>query len=69
VSVAHTYSRAGSYPLKLTVASPSGTTTVAKTLQVTSQPVVITNPYAGHLLTGSPVPNPAVPLPTAVPGQ
>jgi chitodextrinase len=69
VSVTHTYSRAGSYTLKLTVASPSGTTTVTKSLQVTSQPVVIANPFASHLLTGSPVPNPAVPLPTPVPGQ
>jgi Zn-dependent M28 family amino/carboxypeptidase len=69
VSVTHTYSRAGSYTLKLTVASPSGTTTVTKSLQVTSQPVVIANPFASHLLTGSPVPNPAVPLPTPAPGQ
>ena len=63
VTTQHAWASAGDYPLTLTVSDASGSTTVSKTIHVTTSPVVITNPYQGFPQDGVPQANPAVTLP------
>jgi Peptidase family M28/PKD domain len=64
VAVTHTYTTAGTYQLKLTVRSPSGTRIITKTLNVQLQPPAYPNPYGSVQLSGSPPSNPAIAIPT-----
>jgi hypothetical protein len=63
VTTQHAWASTGDYPLTLTVSDASGSTTVTKTIHVTTSPVVITNPYQGFPQDGVPRANPAVTLP------
>jgi hypothetical protein len=68
VAVTHTYAAVGTYTLKLTVRSASGSREVTKTLDVTAQAPAVPNPYASFGADGHPPSNPAVILPTPVGG-
>lgn len=65
--VTHSYTELGVHTLSLTVRAPDGVRQERKTIEVVSQPKIIANQYAnsGFLLSGHPLPNPAVRLPTA----
>jgi hypothetical protein len=68
-SVSHTYARAGTYTLTLTVRSAAGSARqVPKALRVTPNPPYYPNPHDGNPPSGYPAPNPHVVLPTPVPG-
>ena len=64
ITINHTYTRAGTYTLTLTVRSATGTRRISKVLTVVPQSTVYDNPYAGSKQDGVPPPNPAVILPT-----
>ncbi len=64
IAVMHTYSRTGSYNLKLTISSTGGTRTITKVIDVVTQPTNYVNPYAHEQQDGVPPVNPAVRLPT-----
>jgi hypothetical protein len=64
VAVSHTYAAPGTYTLRLTARSATGTRAVTKTLTVATQVPSYPNPYAGYVATGRPAANPAVTLPT-----
>jgi hypothetical protein len=63
VQVSHTYNRAGSYRLTLTVSSSSGSRVVQKTLTVSPHPANYPNPYASFTDNGRPPANPQMVLP------
>jgi hypothetical protein len=64
IAVTHTYTRTGTYDLKLTVSSTGGTRTITKVINVVTQPTSYNNPYAHDQQDGFPPSNPAVTLPT-----
>ena len=64
IAVSHTYSRKGTYDLKLRVSSIEGTRTITKVINVVTQPTSYSNPYASEPQNGVPPVNPAVTLPT-----
>src|SRR6266567_1424060 len=64
-AVTHTYTRTGTYDLKLTVSSTEGTRTITKVINVGTRPTSYDNPYAHDQQDGFPSANPAVTLPTA----
>ena len=64
IAVTHTYTRTGTYDLKLTVSSTGGTRTTTKVINVVTQPTSYTNPYVRFPQDGFPPSNPAVTLPT-----
>lgn len=64
-SVTHIWASAGNYKLQLKVTDPEGSREIVKTVQVTSVPTVITNPYTRYPQDGVPPSNPAVTLPSA----
>ncbi len=64
ITVNHTYTRAGTYTLILTVRSTTGTRRISKLLTVVPQSTSYNNPYAGFMPDGMPPSNPAVTLPT-----
>jgi hypothetical protein len=61
-TVTHTYSTPGPYTLKLTVAGPTGTRQLSRSLNVTDAPAFQIPPYP-YKPTGAPRPNPLVTLP------
>ena len=63
-STTHTYTRTGTYDLKLTVSSKGGTRSITKVINVVTQPTIYVNPYAHDQQDGFPPVNPAVTLPT-----
>lgn len=63
-TVDHTYNRAGTYTLSLTVRSVGGSRQISKVLTLMSKTTVYNNPYAGFKPNGIPPSNPAVILPT-----
>lgn len=67
VRVNHTYAHAGQVTLTLTIQSPSGVRVVNAPLVVTNTPTPVPNPYADANLTGAPLRNPNVMLPTPAP--
>jgi hypothetical protein len=64
IAVTHTYTRTGTYELKLTVSSTGGRRTITKVINVVTQPTSYDNPYAHDQQDGFPPANPAVTLPT-----
>ena len=64
IAITHTYTRTGTYDLKLTVSSTGGTRTITKIINVVTQPTSYNNPYAHDQQDGFPPANPAVTLPT-----
>ena len=64
VAITHTYTRTGTYDLKLTVSTKSGMSTITKVINVVTQPTIYNNPYAQNQQNGVPPTNPAVMLPT-----
>jgi len=62
-AVKHTYATPGTYALTLTATSPSGARQVSKSITVGSQPIAVSNPYAGFLASGRPRANPNLTLP------
>ena len=64
ITINHTYTKAGTYTLTLTVRSATGTRRISKVLTVVPQSTVYDNPYEGSKQDGVPPPNPAVTLPT-----
>lgn len=64
-TVSHAWAAAGTYTLTLTVTDSAGSRTITKTINVTSTPVNISNPYAQFPQNGIPPANPQVRLPTA----
>jgi Peptidase family M28/PKD domain len=64
IAISHTYSRTGTYVLKLTVSSKDGTRTITKVINVVRQPTNYYNPYTRYPQNGVPPVNPAVTLPT-----
>jgi hypothetical protein len=64
IAITHTYTRTGTYDLKLTVSSTEGTRTITKVINVVTQPTSYNNPYARFQQDGLPPVNPAVTLPT-----
>lgn len=64
ITVTHTYAKAGTYNLSLTVSSLGATRTITKVIHVVTQPTSYANPYAQDQQDGLPPPNPAVTLPT-----
>jgi len=65
IDVTHTYTRTGTYDLKLTVSSTGGTRTITKVINVVAQPTIYDNPYTLDQQDGVPPVNPAVTLPTS----
>jgi len=65
IAVSHTYSRTGTYDLKLTASSINGVRTITKVIDVATQPTSYNNPYASDQQNGVPPVNPAVTLPTS----
>jgi PKD repeat protein len=63
-TVNHTYNKAGTYTLSLTVRSARGTRQVSKVLTLVPQTKIYDNPYARFKANGIPPSNPAVILPT-----
>jgi hypothetical protein len=63
IAVTHTYTRTGTYDLKLTVSSTTGTRTVTKVVNVVTKPTSYNNPYTRYQADGVPPVNPAVTLP------
>ncbi len=63
-AVTHTYTKTGTYDLKLTVSSADGTLTVTKVIDVVTQSTSYNNPYTSEPQNGVPPVNPAVTLPT-----
>jgi hypothetical protein len=63
VTVSHTYSAPGAYTLTLTATSPTGVRRVSKSITVGTQPLAVSNPYAGSITSGRPRANPNVQLP------
>ncbi|MBA2287354.1 MAG: PKD domain-containing protein [Ktedonobacteraceae bacterium] len=69
ISVQHTYTRAGSYHLTLTVTSPAGTRQVSKTITVVAHPTIYSNFYRDYYgqgfgqQDGRPRANPVATLP------
>ena len=64
IAITHTYTRTGTYDLKLTVSSTGGTRTITKVINVATQPTSYNNPYARFQPDGFPPANPSVTLPT-----
>jgi hypothetical protein len=64
IAITHTYTRTGTYDLKLTVSSTGGTRTTTKVINVVTQTTSYTNPYVRFPQDGFPPANPAVTLPT-----
>jgi hypothetical protein len=64
IAVTHTYTRTGSYALKLTASSKAGTRTISKVINVVTKPTSYNNPYARYQPHGVQPVNPAVTLPT-----
>lgn len=64
ITINHTYTKAGTYTLTLTVRSATGTRRINKVLTVVPHSTAYDNPYAGSKQDGVPPPNPAVILPT-----
>ena len=64
IAVTHTYTKTGTYDLKLTVSSTVGTLAITKVIEVVMQPTSYNNPYARFPQNGVPPVNPAVTLPT-----
>jgi PKD repeat protein len=62
IAVTHTYTRTGTYDLKLTVSSADGTLAITKVIDVVIQPTSYNNPYASEPQNGVPPVNPAVTL-------
>ena len=65
IAVTHTYTRIGTYDLKVTVSSTTGTRTVTKVINVVTQPTSYNNPYVRFQQDGVPPVNPSVTLPTS----
>ncbi len=63
IAITHTYTRTGTYDLKLTVSSTGGMRTITKVINVVTQPTSYTNPYVRFPQDGFPPSNPAVTLP------
>jgi hypothetical protein len=63
IAITHTYSRTGTYDLKLTASSTAGTRVITKVIDVVTQPTSYSNPYARFQSDGVPPVNPAVTLP------
>jgi len=63
IAITHTYTRTGTYGLKLTVSSTGGMRTITKVINVVTQPTSYTNPYVRFPQDGFPPSNPAVTLP------
>jgi PKD repeat protein len=63
IAVTHTYTSTGTYDLKLTVSSKSGTRTLTKVINVVTHPTSYNNPFARFPQNGVPPANPAVTLP------
>jgi len=64
IAVSHTYSRTGTYDLKLTTSSINGTRIITKMIKVVKQPINYNNPYERYQQNGIPPTNQAVILPT-----
>ncbi len=64
IAVTHTYTRTGTYDLKLTISSTGGTRTITKVINVVTHPTSYDNPYAHDQQDGFPPANPAATLPT-----
>jgi hypothetical protein len=64
ISVNHTYAKAGTYTLSLTVSSAQGIRHVNKVIQVVTHVTSYGNPYTQFQSNGIPPSNPAVILPT-----
>jgi hypothetical protein len=64
IAVTHTYSRTGTYDLKLTVSSAGGTRIITKVISVVTQSINYNNPYERYQSDGVPPANPVVTLPT-----
>jgi hypothetical protein len=64
IAVTHTYTKTGTYELKLTVSSTRGTRIITKVINVVTQPTSYDNPYVRYPQNGVPPANPAVTLPT-----
>lgn len=62
--VSHTYQAAGVYALRLSVSSPAGTRQITKQVTMTTNPRVIAGPFTIPLLSGKPLANPAISIPT-----
>lgn len=62
--VSHTYTKAGTYTLTLTVSSATGTRQVSKSINVVAHSPTYNNPYARFQTMGRPIANPQVVLPT-----
>ena len=69
VSVNHTYTRAGTYTLSLTVSSAQGIRHINKVIQVVTRVTSYGNPYTQFQSNGVPPSNPAVILPTPADSQ
>ncbi|HYB00067.1 MAG TPA: M28 family peptidase [Ktedonobacteraceae bacterium] len=64
IAVTHTYTKTGTYTLRLTVSSTDGTQNITKEINVVTQPTSYQNPYAKYPQDGVPPANPVVTLPT-----
>jgi hypothetical protein len=65
IAVTHTYTRTGTYDLKLTVSATGGKRTITKVINVVTQPTSYNNPYTRFQFNGIPPANPSVILPTS----
>jgi PKD domain-containing protein/peptidase M28-like protein len=65
IAVTHTYTKTGTYDLKLTISSTGGSHTITKMITVVTKPISYNNPYARYQADGVPPVNPAVRLPTS----
>src|SRR5262249_15115191 len=65
VTTSHSYTKAGTYTLTLSVTAPTGTRSISKPINVTTQATTYFNPYAGFAGDGNPPINPQVHLPQA----
>jgi PKD repeat protein len=64
IAITHTYTKTGTYNLKLTVTSTEGSRTITKVINVVTQPTSYNNPYVRFQQDGVPPVNPSVTLPT-----
>ncbi|TMC23781.1 MAG: PKD domain-containing protein [Chloroflexi bacterium] len=65
LTASHSYTKAGTYTLTLTVTSGTATHTISKTINVTAQATRYRNPYEDYLANGNPQSNSAMQLPQA----
>jgi PKD repeat protein len=63
IGVTHSYAKVGTYTLKLSTSSSSGTAIVSKTITVSDKPGSYNNPYGNYPGKGTPRSNPQVKLP------